>query len=89
MVRLKELNSIKERVKKYQDILYLSPSDFQHVSAKYDINWLIGRVEILQVISERLIEIETNETKEEVEDFYIFLKDNLSLGKEEKDETNY
>lgn len=42
------------------------------------VKWLIDQAEILQKIADRWIEIETNGTKEEADDFYTFVQDTLS-----------
>lgn len=46
-----------------------------------DIDWLIEQAETLRIIANRWIEIETNGTKEESDDFYTFVQDTL-LNKE-------
>lgn len=43
-----------------------------------DIDWLIEQSETLRIIANRWIEIETNGTKEEADDFYTFVQDTLS-----------
>ncbi len=42
------------------------------------VKWLIDRAETLQIIANRWIEIETNGTKEEADDFYTFVQDTLT-----------
>lgn len=45
---------------------------------KRDIDWLINQAKTLRVIANRWIEIETNGTREEADDFYSFVQDTLS-----------
>ncbi|ETT61241.1 hypothetical protein BSK66_31620 [Paenibacillus odorifer] len=42
------------------------------------VKWLIDQAETLQIIANRWIEIESNGTKEEADDFYTFVQDTLS-----------
>ncbi|MEK4240361.1 hypothetical protein [Paenibacillus sp. FSL H7-0714] len=43
-----------------------------------DFVWLIEQAEILKKIEKRWIEIETNGTKEEADDFYTFVQETLA-----------
>lgn len=71
-----------QTIKRYDDSWWLSylkqhtVFDTDHIKAQKD--WLIKQAETLQIIADRWIEIETNGTYEEANDFYTFVQDTLS-----------
>jgi hypothetical protein len=68
-------------MKKVEEILKRSAlSQYQNkflVDVK-DMNWLVEQADLLDKIAKRWIEIETNGTSEEADDFYTFIQDTLS-----------
>lgn len=50
-----------------------------------DIDWLVEQAEKLKVIANRWIEIETNGTPEEADDFYTFVQDTLTTKGRDKE----
>jgi hypothetical protein len=44
------------------------------------VKWLIDQAETLQIITNRWIEIETEGTKEEANDFYTFVEDEIATS---------
>lgn len=48
------IKSIEGRLNHYHDLLYTSPSDFKHVSAKSDMRYLLKEIETLQEENNRL-----------------------------------
>lgn len=71
-----------ETIKRYDDSWWLSylkqhtVFDTENIKAQKD--WLIKQAETLQIIANRWVEIETNGTYEEANDFYTFVQDTLS-----------
>jgi predicted RNase H-like nuclease (RuvC/YqgF family) len=81
------IKSIEDRLNHYHDLLYTSPSDFKHVSAKSDMRYLLKEIENLQEENDRLNEINKGllgkRTDLELETFR--LKDERKMLQEDND----